>query len=188
MIAFYLADGFSRRTASTTPARKDTDVLDYTLTRIDGQEDSLTSHLGNVLLLVNIASECGYTYQYQGLQALYERFHDRGFEVLGFPANDFGAQEPGTNEQIAQFCQRTYGVSFPMFAKISVRGGSMHPLYAELTSQPAPVGGPVLWNFQKYLVDRAGNVVAKFSTETEPDDPQIVAAIEQLLAASAPDR
>src|SRR5579875_1168162 len=158
-------------------------MLDYTMKRIDGTEESLASYAGNALLLVNVASECGYTYQYQGLQALYERFHDRGFEVLGFPANDFGAQEPGSNEQIAQFCQRSYGVSFPMFAKISVKGSAMHPLYADLTSQPAPVGGPVLWNFQKYLVDRNGNVVAKFSTQTEPDDPNVVAAIEGLLGA-----
>ncbi len=160
-------------------------MLDYTMKRIDGQEQSLADYRGKVLLLVNVASECGYTYQYEGLQRLYTRFHERGFEVLGFPANDFGAQEPGTNERIAQFCQRSYGVSFPMFAKISVRGSAIHPLYAELTSQPAPVGGPVLWNFQKYLVDRAGNVVAKFSTQTEPDDPAIVRAIEESLGGPA---
>jgi glutathione peroxidase len=162
-------------------------VLDYTMKRIDGQEQSLADYRGEVLLLVNVASECGYTYQYAGLQALYDRFHERGFEVLGFPANDFGAQEPGTDEQIAQFCQRSYGVSFPMFAKISVRGSGMHPLYADLTSQPAPVGGPIMWNFQKYLVDRAGNVVAKFSTQTEPNDARLVQTIEDLLAAPAPE-
>lgn len=160
-------------------------MLDYTMKRIDGQEQPLADYRGKVLMLVNVASECGYTYQYEGLQQLYARFHDQGFEVLGFPANDFGSQEPGTNEQIAQFCQRSYGVNFPMFAKISVKGSAMHPLYADLTSQPAPVGGPVMWNFQKYLVDRAGNVVAKFSTQTEPNDPSIVQAIEKLLDAPA---
>lgn len=160
-------------------------MLGFTLKRIDGQEQPLSDYRSKVLLLVNVASECGYTYQYAGLQALYDRYQSQGLEVLGFPANNFGAQEPGTNEQIAQFCQRGYGVSFPMFAKISVKGGDIHPLYAELTSLPAPVGGQVMWNFQKYLVNREGEVVAKFSTQTEPQDAALVGKIEELLTEAA---
>jgi glutathione peroxidase len=156
-------------------------VLDFTMKRIDGTEQALADYQGKVLLLVNVASECGYTPQYEGLQALYTRFQSKGFEVLGFPANNFGAQEPGTDEQIAVFCRASYGVSFPMFSKISVKGGDMHPLYQEITSAPPPVGGDVTWNFQKYLVDREGNVVEKFMPGTEPDDPKLVSRIEQLL-------
>jgi glutathione peroxidase len=149
--------------------------------RLDGSEQSLGDYRGKVLLLVNVASRCGLTPQYRGLQDLYTRYHAQGFEVLGFPANNFGAQEPGTDEQIQQFCDQNYGVSFPMFSKISVKGADMHPLYAELTSLPAPIGGEVQWNFQKYLVDRQGNVVAQFNPEVEPDDPSLVARIETLL-------
>src|SRR5487761_1552217 len=155
-------------------------MLDFTMKRLDGHEQSLTDYRGKVLLLVNVASECGFTPQYQGLQDLYTRYHDRGFEVLGFPANNFGEQEPGSNDQIAQFCERNYGVSFPMFGKISVKGSDIHPLYAELTSQPAPIGGDVQWNFQKYLVDREGDVVAKFNPQVNPENPEIVAKIESL--------
>lgn len=159
-------------------------MLDFTMKRLDGHEQSLTDYRGKVLLLVNVASECGFTPQYQGLQDLYTRYHDRGFEVLGFPANNFGEQEPGSNDQIAQFCERNYGVSFPMFGKISVKGSDIHPLYAELTSQPAPIGGDVQWNFQKYLVDREGDVVAKFNPQVNPENPEIVAKIESLLGES----
>lgn len=159
-------------------------MLDFTMKRLDGHEQSLTDYRGKVLLLVNVASECGFTPQYQGLQDLYTRYHDRGFEVLGFPANNFGEQEPGSNDQIAQFCERNYGVSFPMFGKISVKGSDIHPLYAELTSQPAPIGGDVQWNFQKYLVDREGDVVAKFNPQVKPENPEIVAEIESLLGES----
>ena len=159
-------------------------MLDFTMKRLDGHEQSLTDYRGKVLLLVNVASECGFTPQYQGLQDLYTRYHDRGFEVLGFPANNFGEQEPGSNDQIAQFCERNYGVSFPMFGKISVKGSDIHPLYAELTSQPAPIGGDVQWNFQKYLVDREGDVVAKFNPQVNPENPEIVAEIESLLGES----
>jgi glutathione peroxidase len=156
-------------------------MLDLTMKRLDGSEQSLSDYRGKVLMLVNVASYCGNTPQYEGLQDLYERYRSRGFEVLGFPANNFGAQEPGTDAEIARFCETNYGVTFPMFSKISVKGADMHPLYAELTSQPAPVGGPVTWNFQKYLVDRDGNVVAKISPETDPDSPSVVTKLEELL-------
>ena len=156
-------------------------MLDYTMKRLDGQDEDLKNYQGKVLLLVNVASECGLTPQYSGLQALHARYKDQGFEVLGFPANNFGAQEPGTDQQIAQFCERNYGVTFPMFSKISVKGADTHPLYRELTSLPAPIGGEVEWNFQKYLVNREGEVVARFSPPTTPSDPNLVEKIEELL-------
>ena len=162
-------------------------LYDFTLERIDGRPQSLREYRGQVLLLVNVASKCGYTPQYEGLEALYDRLGERGFAVLGFPANDFKGQEPGTNAEIAKFCRATYGVRFPMFAKISVRGDAVHPLYAFLTSRPAPVGGPVEWNFQKYHVDRRGEVVARFAPRTPPDDPDLLARVEALLAEPAPE-
>jgi glutathione peroxidase len=157
-------------------------VLDYQMNRIDGAPENLASYRGQVLLLVNVASKCGLTPQYEGLEALYDRYKGRGFSVLGFPANDFAGQEPGSDPQIAEFCRSTYGVRFPMFSKITVKGEGQHPLYRELTSLPAPIGGEVQWNFQKYLVNRRGEVVAKFDPRTAPDDPALVAQLEALLA------
>jgi glutathione peroxidase len=156
-------------------------VLEYTMTRLDGSDEDLASHRGNVLLMVNVASRCGLTPQYTALEALHEKYNPQGFEVLGFPANNFMGQEPGTDEEIAEFCSSTYGVTFPMFSKISVKGDDIHPLYAELTSMPEPIGGDVAWNFQKYLVDREGNVVRMCGPRTTPDDPEVVEAVEELL-------
>ncbi|HKS90396.1 MAG TPA: glutathione peroxidase [Tepidiformaceae bacterium] len=156
-------------------------VLEHTMKRLDGSEEELTAHKGNVLLMVNVASRCGLTPQYTALEALHEKYNGRGFEVLGFPANNFMGQEPGTDEEIAEFCSSTYGVTFPMFSKISVKGDDIHPLYAELTGMPEPIGGDVMWNFQKYLVDRDGNVVRMFGPRTTPDDPEVVEAVEGLL-------
>jgi glutathione peroxidase len=133
-----------------------------------------------------VASRCGYTPQYEGLEALYDRYRERGFAVLGFPSNDFGGQEPGSNAEIAKFCRATWGVRFPMFAKIRVRGEGQHPLYRWLTGLPAPLGGPIEWNFQKFLVDRGGRVVARFAPAVRPDDPSLVARIEALLGEPAP--
>jgi glutathione peroxidase len=156
-------------------------VLEHTMQRIDGTEEPLERYRGNVLLLVNVASKCGLTPQYTALQAIYDRYRDRGFEILGFPANDFMGQEPGTNDEIATFCDLNYGVTFPLFAKLSVKGESIHPLYRAITSLPEPIGGDVLWNFQKYLVDRDGTIVAKFSPRTAPDAAEVIEAIEALL-------
>ena len=156
-------------------------MLDYTMKRLDGREQALADYRGKVLMMVNVASECGNTPQYAGLQKLYARFQAQGFEILGFPSNNFGGQEPGTDAEIAQFCSEKYLVSFPMFSKISVKGPDIHPLYAEITSQAEPVGGPVTWNFQKYLVDREGNVVAKFSPDISPEDPKVVSKLEKIL-------
>ena len=158
------------------------DVLTLTMKRLDGSEQSLAAYKGRVVLIVNTASKCGYTPQYEALEALYREYEPRGFVVLGFPSNDFKQQEPGTDAQIAEFCRATYSIQFPMFSKIHVTGDAMHPLYRTLTSLPAPLGGPVQWNFQKYLVDREGRVVAKFVPAKKPDDPEVVARIESLLA------
>ncbi len=161
------------------------ELLDLSARRLGGSEEPLSHYRGEVLLIVNTASECGYTPQYAGLQALYERYREDKFNVLGFPSNDFGEQEPGDDRQIGAFCKSNYGVEFPMFSKVRVLGADAHPVYAYLTSLPKPIGGPVEWNFQKYLVDRDGNVVARFESETEPDDPALVAAVERLLSKPA---
>jgi glutathione peroxidase len=163
-------------------AKPEAFVLDYTLKRIDGNPQSLAEYRGQVLLLVNVASKCGLTPQYEGLEALYEKYREQGFAVLGFPSNDFAGQEPGSEAQIAEFCRSTYGVKFPMFSKITVKGAEQHPLYRQLTGLPEPLGGEVQWNFQKYLVDRRGEVVAKFDPRTAPGDPALVKKIEELLA------
>jgi glutathione peroxidase len=156
-------------------------VLEHKMQRLDGTEESLSTYKGNVVMVVNVASKCGLTPQYAALQQLYTTYHDRGFEILGFPANDFKEQEPGTNEEIAQFCEVNYGVTFPLFSKITVTGEAIHPLYADLTSRPEPIGGDVQWNFQKYLLDREGTPVQKFGPRTTPDDPSVIEAIEKLL-------
>ncbi|MCH7645285.1 MAG: glutathione peroxidase [Myxococcales bacterium] len=161
------------------------ELLDLSARRLAGSEETLSRYRGKVLLIVNTASECGYTPQYAGLEALYERYRDKKFSVLGFPSNDFGEQEPGDDRQIGAFCKSNYGVEFPMFSKVRVLGADAHPVYAYLTSLPKPIGGPVEWNFQKYLVDRKGNVVARFESETKPNDPALVAAIEHLLSEPA---
>jgi len=158
------------------------ELLDLSARRLAGSEEALSRYRGEVLLIVNTASECGYTPQYAGLQALYERYRENKFNVLGFPSNDFGEQEPGDDRRIGAFCKSTYGVEFPMFSKVHVLGTDAHPVYAYLTSLPKPIGGAVEWNFQKYLVDRNGNVVARFESETEPDDPALVTALERLLS------
>lgn len=157
-------------------------VLDRTMKRLDGSEEDLATYKGKVVMLVNVASRCGLTPQYKGLQAIYEQYRDRGFEILGFPANDFMGQEPGSDEEIAEFCEMNYGVTFPVFSKISVKGEEMHPLYKEITTLPEPIGGDILWNFQKYLVNKSGQVVKKIGPRTTPDDPEVTSTIEALLA------
>jgi glutathione peroxidase len=159
-------------------------LSDVALRTNDGGEASLADHAGQVLLLVNLASKCGYTPQYVALELLQKQYGDSGFSVLGFPCNQFGAQEPGSNEEIAQFCSMTYGVTFPLFDKVEVNGPGRHPLYAILTETPDAEGlaGDVEWNFEKFLVGPDGAVVARFRPETEPDDPAVIAAIEALLS------
>ena len=158
-------------------------LYEFQMNDIDGKPVKLETYQGKVLLLVNVASKCGFTPQYEGLQALCNRFKDRGFEVLGFPANNFMGQEPGTNEEIKQFCSLKYHVTFPMFEKISVKGQDQHPLYAYLTSETTNPGfaGEISWNFNKFLISREGKVIGRFGSRTEPEDPQLVEAIEQAL-------
>ncbi len=160
------------------------DVLDHRMKRIDGTMQDLSDYRGQVVLIVNVASKCGLTPQYEGLERLYEQKKDQGFVVLGFPANQFAGQEPGTDAEIAEFCRATYAVKFPMFSKIVVKGEGIHPLYRELTSAPSPIGGDVAWNFQKYLVDRQGRVVARYAPRTRPEAPEIVERIDALLAGA----
>lgn len=160
-------------------------VLDHTAQTITGEPKDLAEYKGQVVMVVNVASKCGFTGQYEPLERLYTERKGDGFVVLGFPANNFREQEPGTNEEIAEFCRSTYGVDFPMFAKIDVIGENAHPLYKELASQPAPIGGEPEWNFTKFLVNRKGEVVYRFDTRTSPDDPKVIAAIDELLAQDA---
>ncbi|HXC95615.1 MAG TPA: hypothetical protein VNU92_07930 [Edaphobacter sp.] len=185
-----------------------TTVYDIPVNKITGESSSLADYRGKVMLLVNVASQCGLTPQYEGLENLYARFQDSGFVICGFPANDFGAQEPGTNEEILSFCRTTYSVDFPMFSKIPVTGPDTHPLYKSLVAaQPKAIGSTregfrenlnnflsknhngattnpepgILWNFEKFLIDRNGKVIARFSPEILPEDPIIVSAIESAL-------
>jgi len=153
-------------------------VHEFTLPSIDGAAAPLSAYKGKVVLIVNVASQCGYTPQYAGLETLYEKYKDQGLAVLGFPANNFGAQEPGTNAEIKTFCSRTYHVTFPMYSKISVAGGDKAPLYKFLTDAN---GGEVKWNFTKFLVDGAGKVIARFESGVEPDSAELVGAVEKAL-------
>jgi len=185
-----------------------TPIYEIPVQTITGEPTSLAAYRGKVLLVVNVASKCGLTPQYDALEKLYARFKDQGLVVLGFPANDFGAQEPGSNEEIATFCRSTFGVDFPMFSKITVTGPSTDPLYKELIAEAPKATGEtrdgfrerlegflgktgaktnpepgILWNFEKFLIDRNGKVIARFSPEVVPDDPAVISAIEAALAS-----
>ena len=160
--------------ASTQPS-----VLEYTVKDIDGNDVNLASYKGKVVLMVNVASKCGFTPQYKGLEALYRKYKDQGFVILGFPANDFKGQEPGTNEQIKEFCTSKYDVTFPMMSKISVKGADQHPLYKQLTDAK----GPVTWNFNKFLVGKDGKLIEHFDSKVKPEDAKLTGAIEKALAA-----
>ena len=155
----------------------------FTVKAIDGTDKSLSDFVGKVLLIVNVASKCGFTPQYEGLESLYQRYRERGFEILGFPANNFGRQEPGTDAEIQSFCSLTYGVTFPMFSKISVKGKDIHPLYAFLTDKetdPA-FAGKISWNFNKFLIDRTGKVVNRFDSKDAPMGDKIPRSVEEVL-------
>jgi len=158
-------------------------VLDFTLNSIDGKPAPLSQYKGKVVLIVNVASQCGYTPQYTGLEKIYEKYKDKGFVILGFPANNFGQQEPGSNEEIQAFCHSKYSVTFPMYAKISVKGADKHPLYQFLTdSQANPkTGGEIQWNFTKFLVGKDGKVIARFESAVEPEAAPVTSAIEKAL-------
>ncbi len=160
-----------------------------TVKDIDGNDVSLSKYEGNVCLVVNVASKCGLTPQYEGLEALFRKYKDQGFRILAFPANNFGQQEPGPNDEIKKFCQGKYNVTFDLFAKISVKGDDQAPLYQFLTKHPdSAIAGDIQWNFQKYLVGRDGRVMAKFEPRTKPSDEKLTAAIEKALSEKQPDR
>ena len=157
-------------------------LYSFTLNSIDGQPAPLADYKGKVVLIVNVASQCGYTPQYSALESIYEKYKDKGFVILGFPANNFGAQEPGTNEEIKTFCTRKYSVKFPMYSKISVKGADQAPLYAYLTKETGPgITGDIKWNFTKFLVDRNGKVTQRFEPGVTPDSKDVTSAIEKQL-------
>ena len=159
-------------------------VLNFTMKKLDGKEVNLADYQGKVLLIVNTASKCGATPQYEGLESLHEKYAEKGLAVLGFPANEFGAQEPGTDEEIATFCKQNYGVKFDMFSKVVVKGEGECPLYQHLTSKKTDpkFGGPIKWNFEKFLISREGEIVGRFNTGTEPESDEVVKAVEAELA------
>ena len=158
-------------------------VYEFTMNSIEGQPMPLQKFQGKVMLIVNVASKCGYTPQYEGLEAVYEKYKDQGFVIAGFPANNFMGQEPGTNEEIKTFCSTKYNVKFPLYSKISVKGEDKAPLYQFLTDTSAnpKTGGEIKWNFTKFLVDRNGKVIARFEPAVKPDSPEVAAAIDKAL-------
>lgn len=151
----------------------------FTMKTIDGKEKSLADYKGKVVMVVNVASFCGFTPQYKNLEAIYKKYKEQGFVVLGFPANNFGKQEPGKEEDIAAFCERNYGVTFDLFSKISVKGDDMHPLYQYLTKE---TGEDIGWNFTKIVIDKEGNISARYASRVKPDSKEVTAKIESLLA------
>ncbi len=156
-------------------------IHNLTVKTITGEDKALKDYAGNVLLIVNLASYCGYTPQYAGLEKLHQKYKDAGLRVLGFPCNDYGAQEPGTNQEIVQFCTKNYGVTFDLFDKVHAKGPQQHPLYAQLTSQANPPGD-VSWNFEKFLVNKRGEVVGRYRSSVTPESAELTQAIERELS------
>ncbi len=178
---------FTAMVSNITAARtKDTgipeSVKNIVVKNMEGKDVKLSDYSGKVLLIVNVASKCGYTPQYQGLEAIYEKYKDKGFEILAFPCNDFGGQEPGTNEEIKNFCSVNYKVSFNLFDKIKVLGEEKSPLYKLLTNSPAVEQGDVKWNFEKFLIDKNGNIVSRFRSKIKPESEELTKAVETELA------
>lgn len=173
----------SRATGAAATGEKMNSIYDFTLKDIDHKEVNLAQYRGKVVLVVNVASRCGFTPQYEGLQKVYAKYKDRGFVILGFPANNFMAQEPGTDEEIKTFCSAKYNVSFPIFSKISVKGDDIHPLYKFLTSKETnpDFGGDIKWNFSKFLLDKNGKIVARFEPAVKPESDPMIQAIEKAL-------
>jgi glutathione peroxidase len=175
--------GDNKSAANESVKMAEKSVLEFTMKDIDGKDVKLDDYRGKVLLMVNVASKCGYTPQYEGLESIYRKYKDQGLVVMGFPANNFLGQEPGTNEEIKTFCKTRYDVSFPMFAKISVKGDDIHPLFRFLTNKETnpEFSGDISWNFNKFLVDRTGKVVDRFETREKPESEKIALAIEKAL-------
>jgi glutathione peroxidase len=183
LFTLFIAAGCLMSDAAPSAELKNKSVLDFQMKDIDGKDVKLKKYKGNVLLVVNTASKCGFTPQYESLQATYDKYKAEGFYVLGFPANNFGGQEPGTEAEIKEFCTTKYKVTFPMFAKISVKGEDQDPLYKFLTGKETnpQFAGDIKWNFNKFLIDRRGNVVARFDSKDKPDGEAVTAAIEKYL-------
>lgn len=186
-----LAPGLFLTGATQAQQQKETQTMksihEFTMNQIDGKAVPLSDYKGKVLLIVNVASRCGFTGQYAGLQKLYETYKDRGLVILGFPANNFLFQEPGSNKEIAQFCSLKYHVTFPMFEKISVKGGDIHPLYKFLTEKETnpEFSGGITWNFNKFLMGRDGHILNRFGSKTTPEDKDLIAALEKALEAKS---
>jgi len=172
-----------RAVSGDEPAKKPASVLDFRVMDINGKTIDLSQYKGEVLLIVNTASQCGYTPQYRGLESIFEKYKGRGFEVLAFPANEFGHQEPGTDAEIKSFCSSKYNVTFPLFAKIVVKGKGIHPLYQFLTSPETDpkASGPIPWNFTKFLINRKGEVIKRFEPGDEPESENVTRLIESAL-------
>ena len=183
--AVALVGGFGSAAEKPVGEKKVAGPLDFKMAGIDGKDVDLSKYKGKVVLLVNVASKCGYTKQYTGLQAIYEKYEKQGFVVIGVPANDFGAQEPGTNEEIVKFCSSKYNVTFPMLGKVSVKGKEQAPLYAYLTSKETDpkYAGEIGWNFEKFLISKKGEVVGKFKSKVEPESEELTKAIAAELDA-----
>lgn len=185
LAAVYGIGLFTTSTATEIKPVSATSIYEFEVQDIDGNNVSLGKYKGKVVMVVNTASKCGYTPQYEGLQNIYTKYKEKGFVILGFPANNFGGQEPGTNEEIKDFCTLKYKVSFPMFAKISVKGEDQHPLYTYLTSEQSNpgFGGEITWNFNKFLIDANGEIVARFASKETPESAEVTKAIEAALEA-----
>ena len=168
--------------AGKNGVKMDDNISDISVKDMNGKEVKLADYKGKVLLIVNVASKCGYTPQYKGLEAVYKKYKDKGFEILGFPCNDFGGQEPGTNEEIKTFCSSKYDVTFKLFDKIKVLGDERSPLYARLINNDVTDKGDVQWNFEKFLIDKNGNIVARFRSKVTPESNEVTQAIEKELA------
>lgn len=156
-------------------------IFSFKVKDMSGNEVNLSDYAGRVLLIVNTASKCGYTPQYEGLEKIYEKYNSKGFEILAFPCNDFGGQEPGTNEEIKEFCELNYNVSFPLFNKIKVLGEEKEPLYSLLTNNTVTGSGDIGWNFEKFLIDKEGNIFARFKSAVKPESKELTSKIEELL-------
>lgn len=180
LFAFSLS---SRASVTPVTGEKMNSIYDFSLKDIDHKEVNLSQYRGKVVLVVNVASRCGFTPQYEGLQKVYMKYKDRGFVILGFPANNFMAQEPGTDEEIKTFCSAKYSVTFPIFSKISVKGDDIHPLYKFLSSKETnpEFGGDIKWNFSKFLVDKTGKIIARFEPAVKPESDPVIQAIEKAL-------
>ncbi len=168
---------------AATVSAADAPLYDIPLKDIDGKDTSLKAYAGKPILIVNVASKCGFTPQYAGLEELWRKYKDKGLMVLGFPSNDFGAQEPGTNEEIKKFCSSKFDVTFPLFDKLHTKGAEQHPLYTALTGSTSPVPGDVKWNFNKFLIGKDGKIVARYDSKVTPNDAKLTQAIDAALAA-----